>query len=231
MTALAEIISQAMIYIDDVRLQEQLDSNPALFFRRMSAYVSASMPLLSSPPELLEHIQSNYTEAQYDDFTWVSTDESVISDVNEVDTGCIGYDICSVVMYSEDGMYVNPYTDFTYDKETGIVTFGIQELSGAEYEIDFYKDGEVADLTLSMKRLFGLAIAIVWDERLNNNWLSVTPKLKDSSFQTVNESNYIDKMSLRMTANRQRFQDELRKYEQNNAYKNVWKNRQRWSLQ
>ena len=221
MTALAEIISEAMIYIDDVRLNEQLDSNPALFYRRMSAYVSASMPLLSSPPELLEYIQGKYTEAQFDDFTWVSTDESVVSDVNEVSTGCIGYDLCSVVVYSDDGMYVNPYTDFTYDKETGIVTFGIQEYAGAEYEIDFYTDGSVDDLTLSMKRLFGLAISIVWNERLTNSWLDITPKIKDSAFKSQTESTYVEKMAIRKTALRQEFQDELKKYEQINAYRNV----------
>lgn len=230
MTAIAEIISEAMIYIDDVRLQEQLDSNPALFYRRTSAYVSAAMPLLSSPPELLEYIEKDFTEPQYDDFTWISTEESVTSESTQVETGCIGYDLCSVVTYSDDGMYVNPYTEFEYDSETGIVTFGIQELAGVKYEIDFYKDGEVKDLTHSMKRLFALAISIVWDERLDHNWLALTPKLKDSSFQTVNESNYMDKLAIRKVTNRQAFQDELRKYEQNNAYRNVNRPRSWWGL-
>lgn len=229
MTALADIISEAMIYIDDVRLQEQLDSNPALFYRRMSAYVSSAMPLLSSPPELLDYVQGSYAEAEYDDYSWKSTVEST-TDETDVDTGCLGYDLCSVVSYSEDGMYVVPYTDFTYDKETGIVTFGIQEAEDIEYEIDFYKDGEVKDLTYTMKRLWGLAIAVVWDERFDRTWLSITPKLKDSSFQTVNESTYMDKLAIRKVTNRQAFQDELRKYEQDNAYRNVSRTRDRWSL-
>lgn len=221
MTSIAEIISEAMIYIDDVRLQEQLSTNPALFYRRTSAYVSAAMPLLSSPPELLSHIERKYKAPEYDDFTWVSTDESTMDAETEVATGCIGYDLCSVVSFSEDGTYTQAYTDATYDKETGIVTFPTQETSGIEYEIDFYTDGEVNDLTFTMKRLFGLAIAIVWDERFNNTWLNIQPKVKDSSFQTVNESNFMDKLTLRMIANRQAFQDELRKYEQNNAYTNT----------
>ena len=221
MTAIAEIISEAMIYIDDVRLHEQLDSNPALFYRRTSAYVSASMPLLSSPPELLDYIQGSYIAPEYDDFTWVSTEDSTVDDTTDVDTGCIGYDLCSVVSYSEDGMYVTPYKDFEYDKETGIVTFQIQEESGIEYEIDFYKDGSVNDLTYTMKRLFGLAISIVWNERLTNSWLDITPKIKDSAFKSQTESTYVDKMTLRKTALRQEFQDELKKYEQLNAYTNV----------
>lgn len=221
MTSIAEIISEAMIYIDDVRLQEQLSTNPALFYRRTSAYVSAAMPLLSSPPELLSHIERNYKAPEYDDFTWVSTDESTMDAETEVATGCIGYDLCSVISYSEDGTYTEAYTDATYDAETGIVTFPTQETSGIEYEIDFYKDGEVSDLTVTMKRLFALAIAIVWDERFSNTWLNLQPKIQDSSFHTVNESTYMDKLTQRMVAKRQAFQDELRKYEQTTAYANI----------
>lgn len=228
-TAIAEIISEAMIYIDDVRLQEQLSTNPALFYRRTSAYVSAAMPLLSSPPELLSHIQKEYVAPDYDDYVWISTAESTMDDSTEVGTGCIGYELCSVVTVYEDGL-TTPYTDFEYDSETGIVTFGEQSTEGIEYEIDFYKDGSVADLTFSMKRLFGLAIAIVWDERLDRNWLALTPKVKDSSFQTVNESNYMDKLAIRKVTNRQAFQDELRKYEQDNAYRNVYKPHSQWTL-
>lgn len=223
MTSIAEIISEAMIYIDDVRLQEQLRSNPALFYRRMSAYVSAAMPLLNSPPELYHFVSKDLVMPTFDSTGWVSTEESTIQDTNEVDTGMTGYDLCSVVIRSEDGMYTEPYTGYEYDSETGIVTFPIQQTSGIEYEIDFYKDGEVAELTFTMKRLFGLAIAIVWDERLDHAWLALTPKVKDSSFQTVNESNYMDKLAIRRVTNRQAFQDELRKYEQNNAYVNVFR--------
>ena len=229
-TTLAEIISEAMIYIDDVRLQEQLETNPALFYRRTSAYVTAAMPLLSSPPELLSHIEHGYVAPEYDDYEWVSTDESTTARHTDVNTGKIGYDLCSVMIVSDDGQYTQAYTDATYFSETGVVSFPEQEQAGVMYEIDFYKDGEVADLTFSMKRLFGLAIAIVWDERLDRNWLALTPKVKDSSFQTVNESNYMDKLAIRKVTNRQAFQDELRKYEQDNAYRNVNKTYHQWTL-
>lgn len=220
MTALAEIIGEAMIYIDDVRLQEQLAVNPALFYRRTSAYISAAMPLLSSPPELYCHVSKEYVPAEYDDFTWVSTERSV-NEKTAVDTGCIGYELCSVMTRSEDGLEAYGYEDFAYDPETGIVTFGIQKEANTEYEIDFYKDGSVKDLTLSMKRLFGLAIAVVWNERFSNDWLNITPKIHDSTFNVVNESTYMDKLTGRTLAFRKKFEDELHKYEQINAYRNV----------
>ena len=219
MTAIADVITQAMVYIDDIRLQEQLSANPALFYRRMSDYVNAAMPLLSSPTQLFDYVHRDYTEPTYDDSTWVSTEASTTQET-VVDTGKTGYDLCSIVSFDEDGDVI-PCTDAVYDAETGEITFPIQQSVGVEYEIDFYKDGETADLTPTMIRLFALAIAIVWDERFSNNWLNITQKLKDSSFQTVNESTYIDKITIRQKENRQRFQDEMRKYEQNTAYKTI----------
>lgn len=221
MTAVSEIIGEALIYIDDVRMQEQLSSNPALFYRRTSAYVTASMPLLSSPPELYSHVSRNYVAPEFADSEWVSTADSTIDSETDVSTGCIGYDICSVTIRSEDGMYAIPYTEAAYNAETGVVTFPKQASEGIEYEIDFYKDGTANDLTLHQKRLWALAISIVWNERFSNDWLNLQPKIKDSSFNTVNESNFMDKLTNRMIANRQAFEDELHKYEQLNAYRNI----------
>ena len=220
MTAVSEIIGEALIYIDDVRMQEQLSSNPALFYRRTSTYVTASMPLLSSPPELYCHVSKNFVAPTYADYTWESTWEATTQET-VVQTGLTGYDICSVTARSEDGMYAIPYDGATYDPETGDVTFQKQPSEGIEYELDFYKDGATNDLTLHQKRLWALAIAVVWNERFNNDWLNIQPKIKDSSFQTVNEANFIDKLTDRMIANRQAFEDELHKYEQLNAYRNI----------
>lgn len=219
MTAIADVIEQAMVYIDDIRLQEQLEVNPALFYRRMSDYINAAMPLLSSPPQLFDHVYSQYTPPEYDDYYWTSTDESTAEET-VIPTGIMGYDLCSVVSIDAENNAI-PYISAVYDSETGEITFPVQVASGINYEIDFYKDGETADLTPTMVRLFALGVAIVWDERFSNSWLSITQKIKDSSFQTVNESTYMDKLTNRQKENRQRFQDELRKYEQNSAYKTV----------
>lgn len=219
MTAIADIITQAMVYIDDIRLQEQLAVNPALFYRRMSDYINAAMPLLSSPPQLFDYVSGEYTAPEYADMYWTSTAESTTQET-VISTEYIGYDLCSIVSLDADNN-ATVYSDAVYNSETGEITFPEQISAGINYEIDLYKDGETADLTPTMVRLFALAIAIVWDERFSNSWLSITPKIKDSSFQTVNESTYIDKLVNRQKENRQRFQDEMRKYEQNVAYKNI----------
>lgn len=219
MTAIADVITQVMVEIDDIRLQEQLAVNPALFYRRMSDYINAAMPLLSSPPELFDYVHGQYTAPEYGDTDWTSTEASTTAET-VIATDYIGYDLCSIVSLDAENN-ATPYLDATYNSETGEVTFPIQPSAGINYEINFYKDGETADLTPTMVRLFALAIAIVWDERFSNNWLAITPKIKDSSFQAPNESTYIDKTTTREDKKRQRFQDELRKYEQNSAYKTV----------
>ena len=221
-TKLADIITEAMLYIDDVRLQEQLNVNPALFCRRMSDYVVSAMPLMSNPPELFCHISKDYTPATYTSYDWTSTEESTTHET-VLETGLVGYELCSAVVRSEDGEYVTAYSDIVYDAETGNITFPKQNTSGIDYEIDFYTDGEVGDLTISMLRLYGLAVTAVWYQRLNNTWLNITPKIRDSSFSTINESNYIDKMDGRVTSVMLEFRDELRKYEQNNMYTNLRK--------
>lgn len=219
-TTVSEIISQSLIVIDDVRLSELLQTSPARFYRKMSAYVESAMPLLNRPPELFTYVSGEYEQPAFGSSGWVSTEESMTEET-AVETGMIGYDLCSVTKRSEDGTYEEPYEDFTYDPETGIVTFSIQPQGNISYEIDFYKDGSFADLTVTMRRLFTLAVALVWNDRFNNNWLNMQMKIKDASFDTVNESNYIEKMTLRTKELKQAFASELHKYEQDVAYNRV----------
>lgn len=216
-TQIADIIQKAMVVIDDVRLAQQLSQNPALFYRRMCGYVDLAVPMLSSPPELYTYITNDYEEPQFADTVWVSTQESTEGET-AYDTGLAGYDLCSVSMYSADGKQITAYTEAQYDPETGIVTFPAQSEEGIIYDIDMYKDGSVAELTPQMMRLFALAIAVMWNERLDNNWLNIQPKIKDHSFETINESNYIDKMTLRAKEKRHEFTDELKKFEQTAMY-------------
>ena len=217
-TYFSEIVKTATVIIDDVRDREQLSLNPAVFYRRYSGYIEAAMPLLSRPPELYAFLRDKVVYSLFDDFAWTSTEASKSAETT-VETGKTGYDICSVITVSEDG-YAEPYEDFTYDSETGNVTFAVQEDEGIIYEIDFYKDGYFndTDLTPAQIRLFALAISVVWNERFENDWLNIQPKIKDNSFKSANEPGFISKLTERQLQYRQRFSDELRKYEQDIAY-------------
>lgn len=220
----SEVITEsAMQIIDDIRWRKELSANPARFFRAKSLYVSLALPLLSRPPQLLVYLQNGMVAPSYADAEWKSTQEST-GEQTIVQTENIGYELFSCVIRAQDsagGVALIPYPDAVYDAETGNVTFPQQRKSGVTYEMDFYTDGEFPDMTISQKRLMGLAIACVWDERFERNWLNIQPKIKDASFATINEANFIEKSSARKLANRSMLNDELRKYEQDSEYATV----------
>lgn len=222
-TAWSEIITAAMQALDDERWREQITVSPAQFYRAKSDSVKFALPLLNSPPELLDYLEKDMVTPQYDDFSWESTEES-LSGETAAETGLLGFELMSCILMSEDGTEATPYPGASYDPETGIVTMPQQAAVGLHYEFDFYTDGSFADLSNSQMRLFALAVCVVWDEHFTRNWLNIQAKIHDSSFSTVNEANYIDKSTARLMQNRQSFNDELHKYEQLCAYKTMRSN-------
>ena len=223
-TTWSEIITNAMQVIDDIRWQEQLEAVPAQFYASKCDTVRFAIPLLHRPPELLTYLESDIVEPSWLPGEWTSTAESLEGET-QVDTGFIGGQIFDCAIRSADGMEITPYTGATYDAETGIITFPQQTEEGIEYQWDVFVDGTFPTLTKTQMRLFALAVAVVWDERFERNFLDLTMKIKDSSFSTVNEANYMEKSNRRLTQNRQNFEDELRAYEQTCAYATVLGNR------
>lgn len=218
------ICNYAMPVMDDVRLIDQMGENPALFFRRMALYMDLAIPMVSRPPELDSYLNYELTRPNYDDMIWRSTSESLEGETT-VETTMTGYELffCSLREVDESGVVTStPVSGVTYDPETGTIVFPQQETVGLEYNVDFYTDGSFYyDLTEAQKRLLGLAVGVVWDERFSRNWLNLTMKVKDASFDTVNESNYMREVQNRLFMNRHLLNDELRKYEQDVAYKNT----------
>lgn len=221
-TAWSEIITDyAMVIISDTRMRDDLATNPALFFRRMAGWMQMSIPMLKSPPELLVYLTEGLVEPQYADFSWESDQNSTVSETT-VETGKTGYELCSCVQIvtarNGDAIYY-PYTDFTYDAETGVVTFPQQDNAGISYSLDFYTDGQFAhELTMKQKRLLAMAIAVNWDNRFNREWLNIQPKPHDKSFNPPNENTTMKESTARFEKNAQLFYAELRGYEQECAY-------------
>lgn len=222
MTNWADIVSAAMVQIDDVRLNEQMQVSPAQFYRRMAAVIMQALPLLSKPPELVTFLKNGMAEAEYDDTEWISTEESLAVET-QIATDCLGYDLCSCVLRTAlpNGTVSLTPVSVEYDAETGVVTMPQQTEVGLDYELDFYADGQFPDLSDAQMRLFALAIAVVWDERFSRNWLNMSMKIHDESFETVNEANYTQQITKRLHDNRIAFNDELRWYEQLVAYNTV----------
>ena len=120
------------------------------------------------------------------------------------------------------------YTFSGWDKEltavTGNVTFPVQSAAGIKYTIDFYTDGAFGTqnkaLTVRQMELFSLAVAIVWDQRMDRNWLNIQAKVHDSSFNPPSEGTYTEKINQRLMRNIQMFNDKCTKYEQDCAFVN-----------
>lgn len=221
MTGWSDIIAgTAMTLINDLRWREELAANPAQFFRAKSQYVSLALPLLSRPPELLKYLQTGMISPTWADQEWTSTLESTTQETT-ISTGLMGFDLFSCSVISAATHSVQPYNDATYDPVTGIVTFPPQATAGITYSLDFYTDGQFPALTPSQMRLFGLAVAIVWDERFDRDWISIQMKIHDQSFDVPNEANYMKQTNARKIANRAALDDELRKYEQDCAFATV----------
>lgn len=225
-TAWGEIITNyAMENINDVRLTESAQQNPAAYMRRMALYMANAIPLFNMPPEMTDWLQDGIVMPRYGDYYWESTGESTGQETVVV-TGMTGYELFSCSKETRDatgGVVYTPYLDAAYDAETGNVTFPPQDGAGITYSLDFYTDGEFPhDMTMRQKRLLGLCVAAAWDERFyGHNWLNDQMKLKDASFETANEGTYMEKSSAKHGKNRGRLMDELAKYEQDCAHLNV----------
>lgn len=216
MTEWSQVITKAKVLIDDVRWDRELAVDPARFYRAKSDYVLLALPLLNRPPNLQAAIKNGMTLPQYDSYSYPITED--ISGPMTFETGMTGYEIASVTLRDADGISETPVFSTSYDPENGTVTAEITASAGQSVEIDFYTDGQFSDLSDTQMRLFALAVAVVWDERFDNNWLNMQQKIHDSSFSTANEGNYAEKISQRRERNRAAFTEELKQYEQNVAY-------------
>ena len=211
------IVDAAGVLIDDVRWTKDSANVPAQFFAAKSDFVRAALPRLNRPPNLLTWLEAHMTEPLFDEYEWIS-DAASTEAATTVNTGKTGYELCTVVLRSADGLSETRYPEAEYNAETGAVTFPVQPQAGLDYICQFYTDGTFPKLTESQEQLFALAVAVVWDQRLDRTWLSLTPKIKDSSFETVNEGNYAEKISQRLQRNEFTLSDKLKKYEQDCAY-------------
>lgn len=218
-TGWSEIITRAAgVLIDDIRWTKDASNIPARFFSAKSDFVLTALPRLNRPPDLEIMLENGMTEPLSDVYEWTSTEESTTA-VTEVATGKIGYELCTVALRAANGLSETQYPEASYNSATGVVTFPVQASAGLEYTMDFYTDGTFPKLSPTQIGLFALAVAVVWDERGDRTWLFLAQKIKDSSFETVNEGNYAEKISQRLERNERALSDKLCKYEQDCAYR------------
>ena len=221
-TTWSEIITDyAMVEIDDLRMRTELQDNPALFFRGMSLYMKNAIPYFNNPPEMQGWLKN--TPPSFADYYWTVPTDTAEETV--VQTGQLGYELMSVQIISEEDngvVGVTPYIGATYDSETGNVTFPAGLTEGTQFQMDFYTDGTFDnDLTEEEKRILGLCVDYVWNVRFSGNWLNMQPKVQDANFTVGSEANYTRAQTERMRQKRIALNDEIHKYAQNVAYREM----------
>ncbi len=220
-TSFIEVISNhAMVEIADIRLQKELSISPARFFRKMCFYMLNAIPRFNRPPEAREWLK--FTAPVYD-----GTEYTVPADYNSgtinIPSGMIGFEICSVVKIEQDGYggyQFAPIQSAVYDAATGNVTIPDGNVTaGDQLSVDFYTDGYFdRDLGYDIKRILGLLVQIVWENRFANDFLLQQPKIKDKSFDVGSEANHMRASTERMKFLNEQINQELKRFEQSLAY-------------
>lgn len=224
-TSFIDIISNhAMLEIADPRLQKDMATSPARFFRKMSFYLLNAIPRFNRPPEAREWL--SFTAPTYSDYDYVVPDNYTGDTDLVIQTGETGFEIASVIRIAPDGFGAYEYTPLpsaTYDKETGDVTIPASTVSaGEQLAIDLYTDGLFdRELGWQIKRILGLLVQIVWENRFINDFLLQQPKIKDKSFDVGNEANHMRASTERLHFLNDQVNQELKAFEQSFAYQNV----------
>lgn len=224
MTTYSEILTDyAMTLIDDPRWQRQLAENAAVFFRAKSLYVTLGIPRFCRPPQAVEWLAVE-KEPAFDDYAYVAEEVAEVAPV-VINTYKKGFDLCCVGITSIDeagNPFYTPIKDFTYDKESGIVTIQHDLLGSTVVSMDFYSDGVFKhDLSVEMKRILGLCVQTVWENRFSSAYLMRTQKVTDKSFATPNESTWTKEQREKGIALESHLNDELYRFEQNYYYHKV----------
>lgn len=220
-TTWSEVITDyAMLEINDIRLQQESAQNPAQFFRRMSAYMKNAIPRFTSPPEEREWL--SHTPPQFWDTAWTAP---AGGEAATLETGQTGFEMMSVVeaqaARTGETLWV-PYTEASYDPETGDVRFPAGIPEGTRFRLDFFTDGVFDyDLSAEEKTILGLFMKLLWTRRFAGDWLNMQPKVKDKSFSTGAESNQIRAMTERGTADSYDVYAQMATYAQNVEYLNL----------
>jgi len=221
MTGWSEIICDyAMLYIDDGRMTEKLKNNPARFFREMSLYMRSAIPRFNRPAEIVPYLKQGRPPV-FDSCLWTVPEGEPGPSV--VLTGMTGYELCSVSARGQD-RYGNPVETpcpASYNSDTGEVAIS-EAAPGTVFDFDFYTDGTFEnDLTSEMKRILGLCVQLVWENRFTSAWLPREAKVSDRSFTAPNEANWTRAQEEKRRSLESTLNEELRAYEQNCAYLSI----------
>ena len=209
----------ASVFTDDIRWKEELANDAALFLRLKSLYVHSGIARFNRPSGMQEYLA--YTDCTYDDFYY--TAPTALTPPFTVQTGKTNFALQNVGLVGLDKFnnpYYTPITGFTYDAETGDIEItalpsGVTIAQGQVIQFDFYTDGVFTnELSQRVQSILGQCIAYEWFCNLSSNYLSIVPKVQDSSFTIKSENEWMRVTTERRRLMLQELNAALLKYEQ-----------------
>lgn len=213
-TAFSTIITQhAMNFIEDPRWQEQLALNPAQFFRAKSLILENSIPRFNRPYNIQQYL--TYQKESFGDYEYTIEDDGITGVTME--TGMLGYELCSTGILTPNGKEAPTYTGVsnTYDAETGEVSVAADFVKGQSILCDFYTDGVFdRDLDMTQCRILGLCMACDWHRQFANAYLNVANLVIDKTFNVRSASEHMRVNTERLRTLEQMLSQELLAYEQ-----------------
>lgn len=226
-TSFIEVISNyAMLEIADIRLQKELAESPARFFRKMSFYMLNAIPRFNRPPEAHEWL--SFSPPVYDDMEYMVPSDYSGGDLT-IETNKTGFEMANIIHVKPDGYGSYEYIPVAcaYDAETGNITIADGIVSANDQlSLDFYTDGIFdRELGYTMKRILGLLVQLVWENRFINDFLLQQPKIKDRSFDVGNEANHMRAATERLRFLNDQVNQELKSFEQGLCYESMVKNK------
>ena len=222
-TPILKVITEyCSVYVDDIRLQELTETDPALYARKMWQYLRASIPLFTLPEGIQNYLcgteeSPKLTEPLFAETYYTAENDLASGDVISLGNTYLGYDLCSCRMRTKDahGNVVYVPVSVSYDAESGNVTLAEGVHKHSDLDFDLYKDGWFSEiLSPQIMMILGMCFNLVWQTRFMNDWLSNVDKVEDKSFSQQNRANKIRADQERFLILRQELSAQMRKLEQ-----------------
>ena len=231
-TPLSKIIAEYCIcYVDDIRLQDLADTNPALFMRRASSYLLAAIPLFNLPAEMPAYLLGDkkypkFIEPLYENKRYTVSGDKTEPFTIQLDEELIGYELFSAqILYLQGNSVITMPTSLcVYDRDYATITINASEENPVKdnttFDFDFYTDGYfMEDLSPEIMSILAKCFNVVWQTRFNNDWLSNVSKTEDKSFFEQNRANKMNADTTRLNQLMNALNAEMSRFETNQYYR------------
>lgn len=219
-TNFADVYPYGLNDIDDIRLEQLKENDPALYLRRLWAYLQSAIPYFTSPQGIQDKV-GDYTEPIFSDYNFSGDGTTTVFTVDA------GQEYVCVETSEENTPIAVIFTDgvttvngVTYDPEAGTLTF--ETAPDYDFYVDLYTDGYFnQELNTQEMAILGIAFRMCWFKKIANTFLRTTPKIKDKNFNMDSSWGVEQADTARVKALKVELVDAMADYEQYLAYKAV----------